>query len=141
MMQQLANGVDVLPSLLRLKQLGLQPQQTVFSTGDSALWGKAPQLRGMVLDLLRRTDGVELVEVTLLVVAPGKEAELPVLTDLPYEQYCVVLQGDNGAQVRQGELTALLRSTTIWWIGKSQAKVVNNTGIEFICLLVWIRQA
>ena len=139
MMQQLAQGVDVLPGLLRLKQLGVTEATELFGGASAELWSKLPQLRGLVFDLMRRTEGVELVQVTALSVGPGQSTDLPMLTDLPFEQYCLVLQGEAGAQIRQGEVVALTRSGAIWWVGKAPAQLINNTGADWIGLLIWIR--
>lgn len=108
-------------------------------------WGRLPTLRKLVLDLIRRVDGVQLGRCIVTKLPPGGIITPHVDQGAPaefYTRYQIVLQSYPGALFYCENETANFHSGDVWWINnRVQHSVVNNSADDRIVCIVDIRSA
>ena len=171
----LAGGIDVIPALRELAlQPELWDQNTLrtkhsntahgdvndiwlwfndisgdvvddIQTKPYPAWGRLPALRQMVLDLIRRVDGVQLGRVIVTRLRPGKAITPHVDGGAPatfYTRYQIALQSFPGAMFRCENEEVSFRSGEVWWVNnRVEHSVVNNSADDRIVCIVDIRSA
>ena len=171
----LAGGIDVIPALRELAlQPELWDQNTLrtkhsntahgevndiwlwfndisgdvvddIQTKPYPAWGRLPALRQMVLDLIRRVDGVQLGRVIVTRLRPGKAITPHVDGGAPatfYTRYQIALQSFPGAMFRCENEEVSFRSGDVWWVNnRVEHSVVNNSADDRIVCIVDIRSA
>lgn len=107
-------------------------------------WGLLPSLRGHVLDLMRRVDGVRLGRVLLTRLAPGESVLPHADGGAPAEyftRYQIALQSLPGCSFRSGDETAQFSSGSVWWFNnRIEHEVVNNSADDRIVCIVDIHR-
>jgi hypothetical protein len=127
--QLIAENVDVLPILHYAKVSGGEGQKVRGDREPHGPWFECPQLRGIVLDVNRRLDGVEIGEVHLLRIAAGEEHQILLGADpsaAGSQYYMAVVGGQPGATAELGKEVVPVLSGSIWWM-KLFPKIVNNS--------------
>lgn len=108
-------------------------------------WQRLPSLRQMVLDLIRRVDGVQLGRVMVTRLRPGKAITPHVDGGAPatfYTRYQIALQSLPGAVFRCENEEVSFRSGEVWWVNnRVEHSVVNNSADDRIVCIVEIRSA
>ena len=171
----LAGGIDVIPALRELAlQPELWDQNTLrtkhsntahgdvndiwlwfndisgdvvddIQTKPYPAWGRLPALRQMVLDLIRRVDGVQLGRVIVTRLRPGKAITPHVDGGAPatfYTRYQIALQSFPGAMFRCENEEVSFRTGEVWWVNnRVEHSVVNNSADDRIVCIVDIRSA
>lgn len=105
-------------------------------------WSTLP-LRNLVLDLMRRVEGVQLGRVLISRLAPGKT--IPEHTDQGapatyYERYHLALQSLPGALNNSGGETVNYRMGEFWWFDNAVPhSIVNNSADDRIILVLDVR--
>lgn len=106
-------------------------------------WHRLPQLRPVVLDLMRGVEGVRLGRVLITRLPPGRRITPHVDGGAPAEyftRYQVALQSLSGALFRIANETVNFRTGEVWQIdNRSEHEVVNNSADDRIALIVDIR--
>lgn len=171
----LAGGIDVIPALRELAlQPDLWDQNTLrtknpipimkdvsdiwlwfnelsgdvwntIQTKPYPAWQRLPALRQMVLDLIRRVDGVQLGRVMVTRLPPG--GVIASHTDSGqgvefYTRYQIALQSLPGAIFKCENEEVNFRSGEVWWVNnRVEHSVVNNSADDRIVCIVDIRSA
>jgi hypothetical protein len=109
-------------------------------------WQSLPQVRGMVFDLMRRVEGIELGRVLVTKIRPGGQILAHADADGAYvdagARYHIVLQGLPGSLFIAGDETVNMQTGSCWWFDhKAVHAVVNNSIDDRIHLLVDFRIA
>jgi hypothetical protein len=108
-------------------------------------WRELPQLRTLVLDLLRRVDGVQLGRVVITRLPPGARIEPHADKGAPatfYRRYQVALQSLPGCVFRIEDEAVSFQGGDVWWIdNRARHSVENNSADDRIALIVDIRLA
>ncbi len=164
---QIAAGVDVLPLVMAIQR---QPHGEVddillrFSDpsiardGDTAavmadgncVWHPAaaalPQVRPILLDLMRRVEAYELNRVVITRLRPGgrilphADNEGTYTADPHRARYHIVLQGLPGSLYHAGDETVCMLSGTVWsFEARVQHAVENNSADDRLHLLADMR--
>lgn len=106
-------------------------------------WDVLKPLRAMVLDLMRRVDGVQLGRVIVTRLKPGASITPHVDSGAPaefYARYQIAIQSLPGALFQIGEEVINFRSGEVWLIDNTQEhSVVNNSADDRIVCIVDIR--
>jgi hypothetical protein len=109
-------------------------------------WYELPEVRPIILDLMRWTKAYELGRVLITRIPPGGQI-LPhadndgsyVMTD-DRARYHVVLQGLPGSLYTTGEETVCMQSGEIWWFNAHEVHHIENNSVDDrIHLLVDVR--
>ena len=108
-------------------------------------WTQLPSLRRLVLDLIRRVDGVQLGRCIVTKLPPGGQITPHVDQGAPaefYTRYQIALQSLPGALFHCGEETVNFHTGQVWWINnRVKHSVVNNSADDRIVCIVDIRSA
>lgn len=108
-------------------------------------WSDLPQVRPLVLDLMRRVEGVRLGRVLITRLPPGKRIMPHVDGGAPatyYSRYQVALQSEPGCVFRIGDEGVTFRTGDVWWIDNTvEHSVENNSPDDRIVLIVDVRTA
>lgn len=170
---KIAEGVDVLPALHALAlNPDLWDENTLRTThpdsphqdvSDIWVWFNDPSedvpnaiqtqpyrawtvlhpLRPMVLDLMRRVDGVQLGRVIVSKLAPGKGIPNHVDEGAPaefYSRYHIALQCLPGAMMTCAEEHLNMRSGEVWKVNnRVEHSVFNNSADDRIVVIVDVR--
>jgi hypothetical protein len=108
-------------------------------------WGQLPSLRRLVLDLMRRVDGVQLGRCIVTKLPPGGQITPHVDGGAPaefYTRYQIALQSLPGALFHSGDETINFYSGEVWWVNnRVKHSVVNNSADDRIVCIVDIRSA
>lgn len=105
-----------------------------------------PQVKPIILDLMRRTEAYDLGRVLITRLRAGGRI-LPhadnvgsYVHDPDRARYHVVLQGLPGALYRTGEETVSMATGEVWWFDAlTEHEVVNNSADDRIHLLIDVR--
>lgn len=106
-------------------------------------WFEVPGLRKLVLDLMRRVDGVRLGRVLISRLAPGNT--IPEHTDQGapatyYKRYHLALKAEPGALNSSGREVIQYRMGEFWWFDNSVPhSVTNNSADDRITLVMDVR--
>lgn len=117
---------------------------------DTPIWHEAahklPQVKPIVLDLMRRVDAYELGRVLITRLPPGGRILPHVDNDGSYVRtadrvrYHVVLQGLPGSLYRTGDETVCMRTGECWLFNPLlEHEVLNNSTDDRVHLLVDVR--
>lgn len=171
--QKIADGVDVVPVLDALaRNPDLWDQNTLRTRhpgtahadvsdiwvwfndpeGDVAndkevvpfpAWDRLPQLRHLVLDLMRRVEGVRLGRVIITRLPPGKSITPHVDGGAPatfYSRYQIALQSLPGAMFRIEDERVNFRTGEVWRIDNQlEHEVANHSADDRIVVIVDVR--
>lgn len=106
-------------------------------------WHALKPLRTMILDLMRRVDGVQLGRCIVTRLPPGGEITPHIDQGAPatyYRRYQIVLQSLPGALFHIGDETVNFQTGEVWWINNREIhSVVNNSADDRIVCIVDIR--
>jgi hypothetical protein len=108
-------------------------------------WEVLSPLRALVLDLMRRVDGVQLGRVLVTRLKPGARITPHVDQGAPAEyftRYQIALQSFPGALFRAGDETVTFRTGDAWWFNnRVEHEVTNNSTDDRIVCIVDVRRA
>lgn len=108
-------------------------------------WAELPQLRTMVLDLIRRVDGVQLGRCIITRLPPGGRITPHVDEGAPasyFRRFQIALQSLPGTSFRIEDETVNFRSGEVWMINnRAEHEVVNNSADDRIVVIVDVRLA
>lgn len=106
-------------------------------------WERLPQLRPLVLDLMRRVEGVRLGRVIITRLPPGKAITPHVDGGAPtmyFTRYQIALQSAPGALFRIADEQVNFRTGEVWQIdNRSQHEVINHSAEDRIVIIIDIR--
>lgn len=106
-------------------------------------WRELPQLRPLVLDLMRRVEGVQLGRVIVTRLKPGGRIAPHVDEGAParvFRRYQVALQSLPGCVFRIEDEAVSFQAGEVWWIdNRSRHSVENNSADDRIVLIVDVR--
>lgn len=106
-------------------------------------WQELQHLRGLVLDVMRRVDGVGLGRVIVTRLRPGGRILPHVDQGAPAEyftRYQIALQSLPGCNFRIEDETINFPSGSVWWINnRAEHEVINNSADDRIVCIVDIR--
>jgi hypothetical protein len=105
-------------------------------------WAELP-IRPLVLDLMRRVDGMRLGRVLISRLAPGKTIPEHVDQGAPatyYKRYHLALLSEPGAMNHSGDESVCYRMGEFWWFDNSVPhSIVNNSADDRIVLVMDVR--
>lgn len=108
-------------------------------------WDVLGPLRALVLDLMRRVDGIQLGRVIVTRLKPGARITPHIDRGAPAElftRYQIALQSLPGAQFRIEDETVNFRAGDAWWINnRAEHEVINNSADDRIVCIVDVRRA
>jgi hypothetical protein len=108
-------------------------------------WMQLPSLRRLVLDLMRRVDGVQLGRCIVTKLPPGGQITPHVDHGAPaefYTRYQIALQSLPGALFHCEDETVSFCTGEVWWVNnRVKHSVVNNSADDRIVCIVDIRSA
>ena len=108
-------------------------------------WDALHPLRPLVLDLMRRVDGIQLGRVLVTRLKPGARILPHVDQGAPaevFDRYQIALQSLPGANFRIGEESVTFKTGDVWWIdNRTEHEVVNNSRDDRIVCIVDVRRA
>lgn len=106
-------------------------------------WFEIPGLRKMVLDLMRRVDGIRLGRVLISRVPPGCSIPEHVDQGAPatyYKRYHLALKAEPGALNSSAKEVIQYRMGEFWWFDNSVPhSVTNNSADDRITLVMDVR--
>lgn len=106
-------------------------------------WAEIPLLRPLILDLMRRVEGVRLGRVIISRLAPGASIPEHVDQGAPatyYTRYHLALQSGPGALTRSGGETINYAPGEFWWFdNRAPHSVINNSADDRIVIIVDVR--
>lgn len=106
-------------------------------------WREIPLLRPLVLDLMRRVEGVRLGRVIISRLGPGATIPEHVDQGAPatyYTRYHLALQSSPGANNISGGETVCYRPGEFWWFdNRAPHSVVNNSADDRIVIIMDVR--
>ena len=106
-------------------------------------WDKLPQVRNVVLDIMRRVEGTRLGRVIITRLAPGAAIPAHIDDGAPatyYTRYQLALQSLPGALMKIGEEVVNFRMGEVWQIdNRTEHSVVNNSADDRIALIIDVR--
>jgi len=122
---------------------------SVMADGD-CVWHDAikvlPQVRGIILDVMRRMEAYAVDRVIITRLAPGKtilphaDNEGTYVHDPDRHRYHVVLQGLPGSLYRTGDEIVCMRTGEVYWFDAlTEHSVVNNSSDDRIHMLIDLR--
>jgi hypothetical protein len=106
-------------------------------------WTEIPALRPLVLDLMRRVDGIRLGRVLISRLGPGNT--IPEHTDQGapatyYKRYHLALKSEPGAINNSDGETVTYRMGELWWFDNSVPhSIINNSADDRITLVMDVR--
>lgn len=105
-------------------------------------WHELP-VRDLVLNLMRRVNGVQLGRVVISRLAPGKSIAPHVDQGAPatfYSRFHIALQSLPGCIVKSGEEVISYAAGECWQFdNRAEHSVVNNSADDRLCMVVDIR--
>lgn len=108
-------------------------------------WNIISPLRPLVMDLMRRVDGIQLGRVIITRMKPGARITPHVDQGAAAEvftRYQIALQSLPGALFRSGEETVNFRTGEAWWVNnRVEHEVINNSSDDRIVCIVDVRRA
>lgn len=136
--------------LLRYSEVDVSSDIAKVIDDTNYIWYPAtrylPQIKPIVLDLMRRVEAYELCRCLISRLAPGKRI-LPHtdvggayvhMTDVA--RYHIVVQGLPGSLYRTGDETICMQTGEVWWFNAHiEHEVVNNSKDDRIHLMVDVR--
>lgn len=106
-------------------------------------WDVIPGIKPLVLDLMRRVDGMALGRVMISRLAPGKCIAEHIDQGAPatfYNRYHVALQSLPGATNHSGDEAVGYRMGEMWWFdNRAPHSVVNNSADDRIVIVMDVR--
>lgn len=106
-------------------------------------WHEIPTLRPLVLDLMRRVEGVRLGRVIISRLAPGKTIPEHVDEGSPatyYQRYHLALKSEPGVVNKSGDEEVCYRMGELWWFNnRAPHSIVNNSADDRITLVMDVR--
>lgn len=106
-------------------------------------WTEIPCLRPLVLDLMRRVDGIRLGRVLISRLAPGTEIPEHVDQGAPatyYKRYHLALKSEPGVINASGGEVATYRMGDLFWFDNSVPhSIVNNSADDRLTLVMDVR--
>ena len=106
-------------------------------------WREIPCLRALVIELMRRVEGIRLGRVIISRLAPGKTIPEHVDQGAPatyYKRYHLALKAEPGALNSSGKEVIQYRMGEFWWFDNSVShSVVNNSADDRITLVMDVR--
>lgn len=106
-------------------------------------WTELPALRPLILDLMRRVDGMRLGRVLISRLAPGATIPEHVDQGAPveyYRRYHLALKSEPGALNYSGGETVNYRMGELWWFDNSAPhSIVNNSADDRIVVVLDVR--
>jgi len=107
-------------------------------------WHEIPLLRPVILDLMRRVEGVRLGRVIISRLDPGKMIEPHVDQGAPatyYDRYHLVLQSQPGVLTQAGEeVIEVYSGDFLWFNNRVPHQIVNNSADDRIALVMDVRR-
>jgi quercetin dioxygenase-like cupin family protein len=107
-------------------------------------WEVLSPLRPLVLDLMRRVEGVQLGRVMVTRLRPGARIAPHTDQGAPAEiftRYQIALQSLPGALFQIEDETVNFRSGDVWWIdNRAEHSVINNSADDRIVCIVDVRR-
>jgi hypothetical protein len=132
---------------LRFTNLG--PESTVQEAVDSfdnifyPAWYQFPQVKGIVLDLLRLVEGIELGKILLTKLCPGRQIYKHADTGAyaqEFDRYHLSLKALPGFKFCCGDEEVFMKPGDVWWFNnKEEHSVINNSVDDRLSLIVDIR--
>lgn len=108
-------------------------------------WNMLPHLRAVVLDVMRRVDGVQLGRVIISRMKPGAKIAPHIDQGAPaefYHRYQLALQCRPGCQFIIEDEALQMRPGEVWQINNRRThSVVNNSDADRIAVIIDIRSA
>jgi hypothetical protein len=103
-------------------------------------WGKLPQLRPFIFDLMRTVEGTRLGRVIITRLPPGKTITPHVDQGAPaayYSRFQLALQSLPGALFHIGDETVNFRSGDLWFIDNETIHSVENFSADdrIVCII------
>lgn len=103
-------------------------------------WGRLPQARPIIFDLMRAVEASQLGRVIITKLAPGREIAPHVDGGSPaqfYKRYQIALQSLPGALFKIEDETVNFVGGDVWLIdNRSRHSVINNSADDRICLII-----
>lgn len=121
------------------------PTKTIddLETVPYPAWQHLPQIRHLVLDIMRRVEGTRLGRVMITRLPPGKTIPAHVDEGAPatyYTRYQLALQSLPGALFESGEEVVNFRMGEVWLVNnRAEHSVVNNSADDRIVLIMDVR--
>ncbi len=122
---------------------------SVMADGDCVWHGAMtalPQVRGLLLDLMRKMEAYAVDRVIITRLRPGErilphaDNEGAYVHDPDRQRYHVVLQGLPGSIYRTGDETVTMLTGQVWWFDAiAEHEVTNNSADDRIHMLVDLR--
>jgi hypothetical protein len=136
------------------EELLRQPGYDQHECVDQAIYGKLPEARALVMNLMHYVGGTRLGRVMLNRIQPGgriyQHADTPAHANY-WQRHHIVLQSAPGVVFEAGEEQVYMAPGECWWFdnGKERAdgseppkhQVINNSAVERIHLIVDVRIA
>lgn len=132
---------------LWFNRIHANPAETIddIQTYPYPAWDRLKSLRSMVLDLIRRVDGVQLGRCIVTRMKPGAVITPHVDEGTPasfYTRYQIALQSRPGCKFTSGDESETFQSGEVWWVNNREFHgVVNNSAEDRIVCIVDIRSA
>lgn len=108
-------------------------------------WSVLPQVRPIVLNLMRAVEGIRLGRVMITRLAPGKRILPHADGGAPAEyfsRYHVALKCPDGALFRAGDEIVQMRTGEAWWFNnRAEHEVWNHSTDDRIVLIIDVRTA
>jgi len=106
-------------------------------------WRELPHVRALILDLMRRVDGVRLGRVIISRLPPGQSIPAHVDQGAPatyYKRYHLALQSLPGALNHSGDEVTNYRPGEFWWFDNAASHaIVNNSADDRIVIVMDVR--
>jgi hypothetical protein len=129
-----------------------QPGYDQHECVDQAIYGRIPEARVLVMNLLHYVGGTRLGRVMLNRIQPGgkiyQHADTPAHADY-WDRHHIVLQSAPGVVFEAGDEQVYMAPGECWWFdnGKTRAdgsdvpkhQVINNSAVERIHMIIDIR--
>jgi hypothetical protein len=114
-----------------------------IQTHPRRAWAVIPQLRPLVLDLMRRVEATQLGRVIVTRLAPGSRIAAHVDEGAPatfFTRYQIALQSYPGALFRIEDETVNFATGDAWLVNNcAEHEVINNSAHDRIALIVDVR--
>lgn len=131
---------------LLFNDLNLQPGEVVndIQTHPYDAWHQLP-VQDLVLNVMRRVNGLQLGRVIITRLAPGKSIGAHADEGAPatfYQRYHIALQSAPGCIVRSGEEVVQYAAGEVYWFNnRVEHEVVNNSAEDRIVIVMDVRVA
>ena len=107
-------------------------------------WGELVHLRGLVLDVMRRVEGVQLGRVVVTRLKPGAKISPHADGGKPteyYTRYQIVLQSQPGCIFRCGDERVEFKTGDVWWFNnRIEHEVLNESQDDRIVCIIDVRR-